>query len=296
MTYILAPLVGALITLMNGVNSRFSQAVGYLLAVPAIHVAGLAAVSLALLVRPEARRPGRIPFYFYSGGVFGILTVFACSYSFSALGASLAVALSLVGQTLFSLAADATGLLGRRRYPLAARSVPGILLALAGAAIMAGDWRADAPAMLAALASGAIPGFTFILNSELGRKKGLLRSVRINYIAGLAASLAVLLVSGTALGDSGARLAKAGAGLSLGGGIMGMAVVASMNYIFPRVSAFHATLLAFAGQAFAGLIIDFASDGRWDWKKFTGTLDLLAGLAIHAALARRAASRASLGA
>jgi transporter family-2 protein len=288
MPYLLAPLVGALITIMNGVNSRLSGIIGYIVAVPVIHVAGLATVSLFLLVRPEARKPDKLPPYYYAGGVFGILTVFACSYSFAALGASLAVALSLVGQALFSLAADATGLLGRKRYPLAARSVPGIALAMAGAALMAGDWRADAPAMLAALASGVIPGFTFILNSELGRRKGLLRSVRINYITGLAASLAALFVSGIPLAGAGARLAEAGPVLALGGGMMGVAVVASMNYIFPRVSAFYATLLAFAGQALAGLALDFAASGAWEWLKFAGTLVLLAGLAVNALLSRRA--------
>jgi bacterial/archaeal transporter family-2 protein len=289
MPYILAPLVGALITVMNGINSRFSETAGYFLAVPVIHVAGLATVTLVLLARPEARRPGRLPFYYYSGGVFGILTVFASSYSFAALGASFAVALSLIGQALFSIAADATGLLGRRRYPLKVRSLPGLILSLAGAAIMARDWKADAPAMLAALASGAVPGFTFILNSELGRKKGLLRSVRVNYITGLAASLLVLLASGTASSSIAPSLARAGAGLCLGGGVMGVAVVASMNYIMPRVPAFYATLLAFSGQALAGLTIDFAALGVWDWRKLAGTLVVLSGLGINAILAKKAA-------
>jgi bacterial/archaeal transporter family-2 protein len=289
MPYLIAPLVGALITVMNGINSRFSEAAGYLLAVPVIHVAGLATVSLILLARPEPRKPGRLPFYFYSGGVFGILTVFTSSYSFAALGASFAVALSLVGQAFFSIAADATGLLGRRRYPLSPRSLPGMVLAVAGAAVMVGDWKADAPAMLAALISGAVPGFTFILNSELGRKKGLLRSVRINYITGLAASLLVFLAAGTAAAGIAPSLARAGAGLCLGGGVMGVAVVASMNYIMPRVPAFYATLLAFSGQALAGLAIDFAARGIWDWRKLIGTLVLLAGLGINATLSKRGA-------
>jgi bacterial/archaeal transporter family-2 protein len=289
MPYLLAPLVGALITVMNGINSRFSEAAGYFLAVPVIHVAGLATVSLILLARPEARRPGRLPLYYYTGGVFGILTVFSSSYSFAALGASFAVALSLVGQALFSLTADATGLLGRDRYPLSIRSLPGLVLAIAGAAVMVGDWKADAPAMLAALASGAVPGFTFILNSELGRKKGLFRSVRVNYVAGLAASLLVLLASDQAAAGFVPSLARAGAGLSLGGGIMGVVVVASMNYIMPRAPAFYATLLAFSGQALTGLAIDFAAEGLWDWRKLAGTLVVLAGLGVNALLSRKAA-------
>jgi bacterial/archaeal transporter family-2 protein len=288
MPYLLAPLVGALITIMSGINSRFSEAVGYQLAAPIIHVAGLVTVSLALLLRREERRPGRLPFYYYSGGVLGVATVFSSAYAFASLGASLAVALALAGQALFSLFADSTGFLGRKRYPLSARSVPGAALAFLGAAAMVGDWRADAPALLAALVAGVVPGLTFILNSELGRHKGLLRSVRMNYITGLSTSLLVLLATGLTLAGAGARLADAGAFLALGGGVMGVAVVSSMNYIFPRVPAFYATLLAFIGQALAGLAIDFAREGSWDWRKLAGILLVLAGLAANALLSRRA--------
>jgi transporter family-2 protein len=288
MPYLLAPLVGALITIMSGINSRFSEAVGYLLAAPIIHVAGLATVSLLLLVRREERRPGRLPFYYYSGGALGVVTVFSSAYAFASLGASLAVALALAGQALFSLFADSTGFLGRKRYPLSARSVPGVALTLLGAAAMVGDWRADAPAIIAALIAGVVPGLTFILNSELGKRKGLLRSVRMNYVTGLITSLLVLLAAGLPLAGASARLADAGAFLAISGGVMGVAVVSSMNYIFPRVPAFHATLLAFIGQALAGLVMDFASEGIWDWRKLVGTLIVLAGLALNALLARGA--------
>ena len=187
------PLIGALITFMSGVNSRLSGITGNLVAVLVIHAAGLAAVSAILLVtRPEqgqGREQGRLPVYFYLGGFVGVGTVFSSNYAFGALGASLAVALALLGQTLFSVAVDATGLLGRVKYPLSLRSLPGIGLAIAGVAIMgsaaAGIGRASAPAMLVALASGALPALTFILNSELGRRKGIMRSTRVNYIVGL---------------------------------------------------------------------------------------------------------------
>ena len=154
---VFAPLVGALMTVMNQTNSRFSVLVGSLVATLVIHIAGLAAVSAVLLAKREEGRPGRLPFYYYLGGFVGVGTVFSNNYAFAALGASLAVALALLGQTLFSIAVDATGLLGRRKYPLSIRSLPGICLALAGVAIMVGTWRSNALAMLVAFASGALP-------------------------------------------------------------------------------------------------------------------------------------------
>lgn len=135
------PLIGALITLMSGVNSRFSGMVGSVVATLVIHVAGLAAVSAILLFRREQAQPGRLPFHSYLGGLVGVGTVFSTMYSFTVLGASLAVALALLGQTLFSVVTDATGLMGRTRYPLTARGLPGVALAIAGVVLMAAERR-----------------------------------------------------------------------------------------------------------------------------------------------------------
>jgi transporter family-2 protein len=283
----LAPLVGALVTVMNGVNSRFSSSVGNLVSTLVIHIAGLAAVSVLLAAGRESARPGKAPFYFYLGGLVGVGTVFSCNYTFAALGASLAVTLSLLGQTLFSVAADASGFLGRKKYPLSARSLPGIGLAVAGVAVMAGDRRSDAAAMLVALASGALPSLSFILNSELGRRKGIVRSTRVNYLVGLGTTLVVVAAVRPPAAEALRAVAAAGPFLALGGGLMGVAIVAATNLIFPRIPAFSATLLLFSGQAFAGVAIDFLAAGAFDARKVIGALLLLAGLAINALLARK---------
>lgn len=285
----LAPAIGALITAMNGLNSRLAELAGKLVAAVVIHVVGLATVSIILLFRREAGKPGRVPFYCYLGGMVGVGTVFSSAYAFSNLGASLTVALALIGQSLFSLAADATGVLGRPRYPLKARRVPGIALALAGAAIMAGPLRANIPALLAALVSGAIPGLSFVLNAELGRRKGLFTSTRINYLTGLATTFAVFLILRPPFAPAIQAIASAGPFLVLGGGIMGVVVVTSMNLIIPKMPVFSATILVFSGQVAAGLLIDFASSGHLDAGKLAGTALLLGGLALDAALTRRPA-------
>ena len=110
----LAPFIGALITLMYGVNSRFSALAGNLVSTLVIHVVGLAAVSIVLLAKHEEARAERLPIFFYLGGVVGVGTVFAANYAFTVLSASLAVALGLLGQTLTSVAVDATGFWAER--------------------------------------------------------------------------------------------------------------------------------------------------------------------------------------
>lgn len=283
----LAPLVGSLITLMNGLNSRFAEIVGALVACLVIHLAGLAAVSAVLFLKKEEKRPGSLPFYYYLGGFVGVGTVFSSTYAFSTLGASLTVGLALLGQTLFSVAVDATGFLGRKKYPLTLDRAPGLCLAVAGALFMAGNWRSDAPAMLVAFASGAFPGLSFVLNAELGRRKGLLHSTRVNYLAGLATTLLIFAAVRPDLGASWRSITAAGPFLALGGGFMGVAVVTSMNFLFPRMPAFSATLLVFSGQALTGVLIDFIAEGFFNWRKIVGTLILLVGLAINSFLSSR---------
>jgi len=285
----LTPLVGALITLMNSLNSRFSAQVGNLVAALSIHIAGLIAVTILCAVKREKAEPGKLSFSCYLGGFFGVGTVFGSNYAFGALGASLAVALALLGQTFFSLAVDATGFMGKQKYPLTARRLPGVVLTIAGALLMAGNWKTDAPAILVALLSGVFTGLSFVFNAELGRRRGVLRSARTNYIVGLATTALIAAATLPTVAkfkiavDS---VAAAGPVLALGGGIMGVVVVVSMNFIFPRLPAFAATLLVFGGQAFTGLLIDLVAAGRFDARKFAGTVLVLAGLALDALLSK----------
>jgi transporter family-2 protein len=283
----LAPLVGILITLMNGLNSRFSAITGSLIASLSIHVAGLCVVSLFLLVKREKREAGRLPFYYYLGGFIGVGTVFSSNYAFTALDASLAVALALLGQTLFSVAVDASGFLGRKKQAFTWRSFPGIILAAMGALIIARNWRAAAPGMLAALVAGALPSLSFVLNAELGRKRGILHSTRTNYLAGLATTLLIVALTRPNPATAWGTLVAAGPFLSLGGGTMGVVVVSSMNFVFARMPAFSATLLVFSGQALAGLLIDAVSQGFFDLRKMVGICVLLAGLAVNTLLSKR---------
>ena len=293
MLAVFAPLAGALITFMNNVNSGLAGRVGTLVACLVIHLAGLATVSILILAlrgarRGEPARPGALKPWLYAGGVVGVGTVYSSAFAFSSLGASLAVALALLGQTFFSVAADATGFLGREKRPLSARRLPGICLALAGAAIMVRDLRGNAPAILAGLAAGLLPGFSTLVNAELGRAKGLLRSARINYLGGLAATLALVALVRPDLAEGARGTIAAGPLLALGGGVTGLATVVSMNFIFARMSAFSATLLVFGGEILAGVAIDAAVAGSFDPRKLAGAAALLAGFAADALLARRA--------
>ena len=63
---------------------------------------------------------------------------------------------------------------------------------MAGVAVIAENWRSDVLGMLVAFVSGVLPVLSVILNSELGRAKGIFRSTRINYIVGLATTAVIV--------------------------------------------------------------------------------------------------------
>lgn len=284
---ILAVLAGALVTVMSGVNSRFSEIADPTAAVLVIHASGLVSILAVSAFRKRRAIPGRIPAHMYLGGVAGVGTVFASNYAFSTIGASLTIALALLGQTMFSVITDTTGLLGRTRYPLSARRIPGIALVLAGVVAMSGAWRANLPAMFLALGAGVLVGLSAVLNSQLGTRKGVLHSARANYATGLATAALVVAIARPPLPGTLAAITAAGPVLALGGGMMGIVVVMTINVVFPRLPVFTATILMFAGQTVTGVVLDALRDGVIDMKKIAGTGILLAGLAVDSLLARK---------
>jgi transporter family-2 protein len=295
---------------MNSLNSRLVARVGSLATMLTVHLVGTAALVVIVAARAAVRRAGprrdgdgtsrgqaaprgALPLYAYLGGVVGVGTVFTSTYSYGALGASLAVALGLIGQTSFSLAVDATGAFGRRRRPLAWRRLPGIALIAAGAVCMAGNWRADLPAIVAAFFSGAFVGASSVFNSRLGQERGLLRATGTNYLTGLTTTLAIISITAPRPAEFRAAadaVFSAGPLFALGGGLMGVVAVGAMSFLFARLPAFAATILSFAGQSLCGLALDAAS-GIVNTGKIYGTALVVLGLGLDMALTARASRR-----
>jgi len=281
--------------MMNAINSRFSLQVGNLRSIVIVHLVGLLAVSIVIAVRRDRSNHDRPPAYLYSGGIVGVGTIFACNVAYANMDASLAVSLSLLGQTIFSLYVDTTGFLGRTKYAVGRGALPGFVIALSGIAIISGfNFTSMAFAPLALLA-GMLPAFSFILNAQLAGRIGLLRSTRANYVTGLATTIVIAVLVGLSGSTSGVgsmggfvdAVKEAGPILALGGGLMGVIMVGMANYVFPRLPALYATLLMFSGQALAGVVLDWAVRGALDIRTIIGTLIVLAGLGLNASMAVR---------
>ena len=133
----LALLAGALIAITVVQNGDLAIAIGNYHATVLVHVVGLVAILLVLLIRRKrfTWNP-KTPWYAYFGGILGVLTVLGSNLSFAAVGVSVAVAMMLLGQTLMGAAVDQFGLFGAQRRPFQPGHLISIGLIITGIATM----------------------------------------------------------------------------------------------------------------------------------------------------------------
>ncbi|MCF7945065.1 MAG: DMT family transporter, partial [Spirochaetia bacterium] len=141
-----------------------------------------------------ADRKASAPFYLYIGGVIGVLMVFGNNICFIQLGTSVTLAAGILGQSLASLAIDTTGFLGLPKYGFNKKKIVGLMLNLFGILLMVQNWQIDFGYLLFALFVGSLTIVQMSINARLAERIGLFRGVRVNYIGGISASLAALII------------------------------------------------------------------------------------------------------
>jgi transporter family-2 protein len=95
--------------------------------------------SLVVMFAGDARvdfRPAGTPWVFYIGGFCGFLIVFSLALVFPKIGAALAMALVVLGQSAAALAIDHFGLLEMPKAPLSIARVAGLALVAGGVALI----------------------------------------------------------------------------------------------------------------------------------------------------------------
>lgn len=138
MMQLISILIGALITLMITLNGSLSNSVGNYTASVLIHVIGLAAIIVIMLVtKTKMKFRNHLPWYLYTAGAIGIFTVIFNNLNFVTLGVSLTVALGLLGQSIASVLIDHYGWLGMEKIKFNQKKIIGLVLIIAGIVVMA---------------------------------------------------------------------------------------------------------------------------------------------------------------
>lgn len=113
MNYLLSLLTGALVAFMVYLNGTLSTHTGTYSSSVLIHFVGLVGIIIVMIfTKSKLKGLKKIPLYLYTGGFVGILTVLFNNSGYAHLGASLTIALCLLGQSVTSVIVDHFGLFG----------------------------------------------------------------------------------------------------------------------------------------------------------------------------------------
>lgn len=138
MNHLVSAFIGALISIMIMLNGTLSNAFGNYTSTLMIHIIGLVAIILVLLIsKQKFIIHKKIPLYLYSAGAIGVFTVLFNNLTFSALGVSLTLALGLLGQSIASIVIDHFGLLGMKVIKYQKKKLIGLVFIISGIAVMA---------------------------------------------------------------------------------------------------------------------------------------------------------------
>lgn len=274
-----AGMIGAITVLQGGQLAEFYG--GYSSAV-ITHAVGLLAAALLYTVRRK-HLPVRQPVapWMFLGGVIGAGTVVLNNMAYGGVGVTAIVGLGLLGQSITSLFVDQFGLLGAAKSPFFKEKLLGLAAVLAGALVMVFPLNgANIAAVLMALGTGLTIVTARTVNARLAERHGAVRSTVMNYITGLAASSAVLLLAGRDEPMMQNFHLSANWFMYLCGAF-GVGLTIILNVTVSKVSAFALTLLQFTGQIFTGLLLDTLVKGSFSVQSAIGGLLVATGLGLN---------------
>lgn len=134
---ILSIFIGILIGLMTSFNGILATYTGNYTSSVIIHFVGLIGITFILFFNKAKLKFDRsIPLALYSAGVIGVFTVLFNNLTFVPLGATLTMALGLLGQTISSIIIDHFGLLGVTVSKFNSKKLIGLCIIIIGLIIM----------------------------------------------------------------------------------------------------------------------------------------------------------------
>lgn len=274
MYYSLSLLAGAITALMLVLNGRMNQSVSQGASLVIIHVVGLCAVILYMVIKREKPVKTSLPLHWYVGGFIGIVTTIFNITAFGHISVSAMLALGLLGESLSSILVDHVGFMGLPVRRFRPEKLLGGLFLLIGVVIMLEDFVL-VPVLISLLAGGTVL-LSRVVNGRLARKAGLSTTTLINYLTGVLGAFIVLLFLGMPK-----PLAFTLPFYNYLGGAVGAAVVILSTFVVGRIATFYITLFMFVGQVFAGLLLDYAIQGDFPQRTALGGIFVLAGLVVN---------------
>jgi bacterial/archaeal transporter family-2 protein len=137
---LLAAGAGTLVGMQAPINARLGRAVGSVQAASLSFIVGTVALVAVASVSHGGLgalgKGGHLPWWTFIGGLLGATYVTVAILTVRTLGASGLTAAVICGQLAISVAIDRFGLLGIARQPIAAHRIVGLVLLIAGVALV----------------------------------------------------------------------------------------------------------------------------------------------------------------
>ena len=134
---LLSIFIGALIGIMVYFNGILSIYLGNYTSSVIVHLVGLIGIIIVLIcTKSKLKFDRKLPLFLYSAGVIGVFTVLFSNIGFMSVGASLTIALSLLGQTISAIIIDHYGLLGVNAIKFNKKKLLGLSIIILGIVIM----------------------------------------------------------------------------------------------------------------------------------------------------------------
>lgn len=132
-----AILIGMIISVMISLNSVLEKNIGSSYSLLIIHMVGLVGIIILMISKKEKLQLKKnIPFYYYIGGLVGVLLTIINMTTINKIGVAVTTAFAILGQMIFSCFVDHFGLFGMEKYRFDKRKVVGFLIIAIGLGIM----------------------------------------------------------------------------------------------------------------------------------------------------------------
>lgn len=137
MNYFISIFTGIVLAIMISLNGGLGNISGNYASSVIIHFVGLIGIIFVLIfTKSKIKNLKGIPFYMFTGGLIGILTVLFTNIGFMGLGVSLTVSLSLLGQLVTSLVIDHFGYFNMTVVEFDKKKILGLIIIIAGIYVM----------------------------------------------------------------------------------------------------------------------------------------------------------------
>lgn len=273
-----------MISFMVVFNTRFGEVSAMSVSFIFNHAIGVVAITIILaFLRIRRGKPAqrqKAPWYLWFGGAFGFLIINSNYITIIHIGASLAMATAVFGQSLGSLLFDLTGFMGRKTYAISRKKAFTLSVSFIGIAIMASQGGTFAiPYVVIGVLTGIITMIQMVYNSRFAAYKGVFFSARNNVLSGLVIAVVVYAITSadTTL-KAFATVGEVPVPLMLGGGLLAVLVVSGTNHVIPRIPAIYSALLLSSSQIITSIVLDYYMYDLFSTRLLIGAIVILIGM------------------